>query len=244
MSSIRFQGVSNVEQFFEIKSYLEGLKGNGFLQSSGVAPRAGGDFEATITFSDRADKDRAMGILRDYLPETFPEISTDDKFMGITILACPESYQEGNIVDIISVHGLEGHATNTWTCSSPNARVWLRDFLPRDIPNARVMSFGYESHVRSKSVAEIEDTARQLLNGLKSKRETENACSRPLIFIAHSLGGLVVKKASFLLSVLYHPKEKREADNTYIGYIDSTINQCLQFNSRPHMLCDILRNPT
>ena len=48
--------------------------------------------------------------------------------------------------------------------------LWLRDFLPADIPNARIMSFGYNSTVAfRKSVAKIEDKALELLNHLSFK---------------------------------------------------------------------------
>ncbi|KAH3938661.1 hypothetical protein HBH98_243260 [Parastagonospora nodorum] len=47
-------------------------------------------------------------------------------------------------VDIVAVHGLNGHREKTWTAGSGVNGVdsinWLRDLLPHDLPNARILS--------------------------------------------------------------------------------------------------------
>ncbi|KAL2048275.1 hypothetical protein N7G274_000186 [Stereocaulon virgatum] len=103
-------------------------------------------------------------------------------------------------VDVVAVHGLQGDALKTW--EHENGSLWLRDFLPKDLPSAYVMTFGYDSTVAfSKSVAEIEDKALDLLNRLGAERAvSRNAASKAItiIFICHSLGGILVKKAIVL----------------------------------------------
>lgn len=70
-------------------------------------------------------------------------------------------------VDVVAVHGLQGDAHKTW--EHDDGSLWLRDFLPADIPFARIMTFGYDSTVAfSKSVAKIEDKALELLNQLSA----------------------------------------------------------------------------
>jgi len=89
-----------------------------------------------------------------------------------------------------------GHRTRTWQHAETKA-YWLRDFLPGDIENARVMVYGYNSAVAfSKSTAGVEEFARDLLERLNIVRQGNNCNDRPVIFICHSMGGLVVKKAS------------------------------------------------
>jgi protein SERAC1 len=105
------------------------------------------------------------------------------------------------MIDIVAVHGLNGHYLRTWSARGPDgAQVnWLRDFLPKQIPNARIMSYGYNSALQfSKSVADIFTFADQLLEALISRRVTEIEQKRPIMFICHSLGGIVFKQASRL----------------------------------------------
>lgn len=75
---------------------------------------------------------------------------------------------------IVAVHGLNGDAFRTWT-ESKSKKLWLRDFLPGDLPSARMMVFGYnaEPFFRS-SVAGIEEHARGLLAALVEKRAGGN----------------------------------------------------------------------
>jgi hypothetical protein len=72
---------------------------------------------------------------------------------------------------IIAIHGLNGNQINTWT-EPKSKKLWLRDFLPKDLPGARVMTFGYNAAAAfGNSVAEIRDHARGLLGELIEKRE-------------------------------------------------------------------------
>lgn len=75
---------------------------------------------------------------------------------------------------------------------------WPRDFLPDDIPNIRVFIFGYDSHISHglngpANRSNIFQHGLTLLNAVSSVRYDYQ--DRPLIFVAHSLGGLIVKQA-------------------------------------------------
>jgi hypothetical protein len=75
-------------------------------------------------------------------------------------------------ISIVAIHGLGGHAMNTWT-HRPSKKMWLRDFLPGDIPNARVMTFGYDARViDSRSVLGLMENAENLLVDLQSRRSS------------------------------------------------------------------------
>ncbi|KAK4241992.1 hypothetical protein C8A03DRAFT_11797, partial [Achaetomium macrosporum] len=129
---------------------------------------------------------------------------------------------------IVAVHGLGGHGANTWTCSKPIAHMWLRDFLPQKFPNARVMSFGYESRVLSRSTGGVQEAAEQLLRLLDGVVLNTGSEQRPLVFIAHSLGGLVLKTASFLI-----PDSELSQSHGTAGAIH-TRTRCVAFFGTPH----------
>ncbi|KAH6895556.1 ankyrin repeat-containing domain protein [Thelonectria olida] len=100
-------------------------------------------------------------------------------------------------VDIVALHGLSGNAFKTWT--DKDDHLWLRDSLPDHIPNARIMTFGYDSALRnSKSRMTVFDFAQDLLERLLAERKDPTERERPLIFLCHSLGGIVAKQALIL----------------------------------------------
>jgi hypothetical protein len=75
---------------------------------------------------------------------------------------------------LVAVHGLNGDAKRTWTHRETNA-LWLQDFLPRDVKNIRVMSFGYNASAAfGGTTATIADHAKALLGCLVDKREGED----------------------------------------------------------------------
>ncbi|KAM5342890.1 hypothetical protein ACJ41O_013856 [Fusarium nematophilum] len=114
------------------------------------------------------------------------------KFDGITPLY---EDQNGADVDIIAVPGLGSHALGSW--KSPNSDdVWIRDFLPKDVPNIRVLLYGYDTVLPgSLSKQSIEDLGGALLEQIIAFRAKDGTSHRPIIFIGHSLGGLLIKEA-------------------------------------------------
>ncbi|RGP79315.1 tetratricopeptide-like helical domain [Fusarium longipes] len=80
------------------------------------------------------------------------------------------------VVDIVAVHGLNGHREKTWT--SDNGVYWLRDFLPTDVPNARIFSWGYDANTHAVSGTSsmfLYDHARSLVADLTRRRKLTNA---------------------------------------------------------------------
>ncbi|KAF7164161.1 hypothetical protein CNMCM5623_008851 [Aspergillus felis] len=114
-------------------------------------------------------------------------------------------------IDFVFVHGLNprgrsDHPYETWR--HPNGTFWPRDYLPQDIPHARVFVYGYNSNVtnpQAMSTASVKDHANTLLNLLDMERSPQlNTRPPKIVFIGHSLGGLVIKQA--LLNAHEDPK--------------------------------------
>lgn len=69
----------------------------------------------------------------------------------------------------MAIHGLGGHPFKTWT---EGDALWLRDFLPSSIPEARILTYGYDSGVAfNKSASGISDFARDLLECVRMIRK-------------------------------------------------------------------------
>jgi predicted alpha/beta hydrolase family esterase len=67
------------------------------------------------------------------------------------------------------------------------------------------MSYGYNSRTTfSKAVTDINDEAAMLLDRLNGERQSKDQKARPIIFVSHSLGGIVVKKVR-VLSIIAMP---------------------------------------
>ena len=136
------------------------------------------------------------------------------------VLFKPASDTDLTAGSIVAVHGLNGHREKTWTAHEEVN--WLRDFLPLDIPKARILTWGYDANTHSTSrisAQYIYDHARTLVSDLSLKRSltevqepfsdntrfllrTFQTRTRPIVFVAHSLGGIVVKSVGFLTKLV------------------------------------------
>ncbi len=108
--------------------------------------------------------------------------------------------------DVIFVHGLKGRALSTWhpdnKCAEECLPFWLGDEFKEKVD---IWSFGYEAEPsqwfgRGRSMP-IYDRALNFRERLVNKKLGQ----RPLIFVTHSLGGLIVKKM-----LLLPPKNRKQ----------------------------------
>jgi len=87
-----------------------------------------------------------------------------------------------------------------------------------------VYSFGYPAEVLfTREKSDISDFARALLEDVKAQRISQEDKRRPLVFLCHSMGGIVVKKA-FNISVV---------DQERYGAIRSAV-PAIVFFATPH----------
>jgi len=92
------------------------------------------------------------------------------------------------------VHGLTGNRETTWTDKATGV-FWPAHLLRNDVPKTRILTFGYDADIThfwaSASQNCIRNHAVNLANALAQLRERTETENRPLIFVTHSLGGLV-----------------------------------------------------
>lgn len=98
---------------------------------------------------------------------------------------------EGDI-DIVAVHGVNGHYLKSFTDST--GCCWLRQLLPEDFPRCRVFSYDYGADMFPKvAMRTMSDLSSDFCEDLLS-RAGRGEKSRPLVFIGHNLGGLLIKR--------------------------------------------------
>ena len=138
----------------------------------------------------------------------------DENFIGFTPLNDPKDAN----VDIVAVTGLGGHALGSFR-STDGMSVWLRDFAPEDIPRARFITYGYDTAVvASDNNQGVHELAHTLLDGLAIFRQLTQTPQRPLLFVCHSLGGVVLKEALVMSSKAIDAKHKRLLEVTTMTY--------------------------
>ena len=104
---------------------------------------------------------------------------------------------DGAIADVVFIHGLGGGSRKTWAKNEDPALFWPGEWLPRDenFQDVRILTFGYDADWSKESILNIQDFGKSLLYALKDAPAGSRAQRCPIIFVCHSLGGLVAKKA-------------------------------------------------
>ncbi|KAH7123000.1 hypothetical protein EDB81DRAFT_913094 [Dactylonectria macrodidyma] len=103
-------------------------------------------------------------------------------------------------VDIVAVHGLGANVDWSWTWrdkARPSSTVnWLKDphMLPKVVPNSRIMVYNYDSRWHADAPrTRLQICGEEFVRNLHTFREGQQ--DRPVVFIGHSLGGLVIQHA-------------------------------------------------
>ncbi|KAK5940015.1 hypothetical protein PMZ80_007433 [Knufia obscura] len=128
-----------------------------------------------------------------------PRKTLDDIQQGIKVLYKPADGAKPDC-DIVVIPGLGTDPEKSWQ-SNKTEFNWIKDSkdgLARDFPKARILLFQYESAWSGglKVKQFIYNIAISLLLGLRGSREARS--TTPVVFLGHSMGGLVIAKAIVL----------------------------------------------
>jgi len=100
----------------------------------------------------------------------------------------------------VAITGLGGHVYGSWQDKSNKDFMWIRDYLPRELPSIRVILFGYDTTLKgSHSFKMPDDIANHLISQLVTGGWGEPS-AKPIVFLAHSLGGIIFKQAIVMLA--------------------------------------------
>ncbi|XP_078587725.1 protein SERAC1-like [Branchiostoma floridae x Branchiostoma japonicum] len=143
---------------------------------------------------------------------------------GVYLFHPQDRSREAIRADIVFVHGLLGGAIKTWrqqdnTDDHPEmenhthpemenhthpeegeeyTECWPKSWLAKDCPNLRILSVEYDTHLSDwQPICPVEQEKRSLANRSREILEKLKAAgvgTRPIIWVTHSMGGLLVKK--------------------------------------------------
>ncbi|KAB5546847.1 ankyrin repeat-containing domain protein [Coniochaeta sp. 2T2.1] len=164
--------------------------------------------------------------------------SSDNGSVGTLKLAITHEPESEPTIDIIAVHGLSGN---------PALSTWMTDLLPKDVRGARIMRYTYAVYTYNSeskrgdsvlSVEGIEEAARSLLVEILGTRDDEKDSGPPIVFIAHDIGGLIVKKA--LVMAERSPLFRRIADDCSLTAFICTPHRASESCSWDHLVMRIV----
>jgi len=98
--------------------------------------------------------------------------------------------------------------------------MWLKDFLPKDVKNIRIMTYGYDCTIvgSEQSDARMTDYRRNFIEQLETSRTSAKVVriylfmdgkmfadtvdayqNRPIVFLGHGLGGILILQVSICI---------------------------------------------
>ena len=131
-----------------------------------------------------------------------PDVAGIDRIIGCS--------NPNRTADVVFIHGLDGDAMSTWHPRHRPNRFWPK-WIGEDIPEVGVWSLGYQA-----SSMGWKGTSMPLLDravNTLSILEAAGIGQHPVIFIVHSLGGLLAKQMQRTGRDLGNPAWRQIADN-------------------------------
>ncbi|KAK4203134.1 hypothetical protein QBC40DRAFT_167527 [Triangularia verruculosa] len=158
-------------------------------------------------------------------------------FLGLYVVHEPplDGREEGEkVLDIVLVHGLNGHCVQTWTHPGiswsdwlkgiPQSVFWPTELLPERITNTRIMTYQYGSKaLLNTSVATLSDTADDLMLRIQPDEPRQVFFGTPhrgsdaaTSFIpVQKITGVVLGKSRFIPLLKTHSDGLREVSDEF-----------------------------
>ncbi|KAI3522115.1 hypothetical protein L1887_11594 [Cichorium endivia] len=145
------------------------------------------------------------------------------------------------LLDVVFVHGLRGGPFKSWRqseskLSSKSGLVekideeagkqgtfWPAEWLSADFPHARLFSLKYKTNLTQWSGASL--PLQEVSAMLLEKLITAGIGNRPVVFVTHSMGGLVVKQ-------MLHQARRENKDSLVSNTVGVVFYSCPHFGSK------------
>src|SRR5262245_54601354 len=163
------------------------------LKRFGIRPGPGLWSDYTIELSDRNPPPQTN--------EAFTDRDNKEtaKVKGSKLTKLSQERKEEFVGDVIFVHGMDGDSKSTWVTA--NGKSSWAQWFSEDRPDLCVWSFDYST----KGLSWLGSATQLPLRAIDflARLVNENFGERPICFVAHSLGGMVVKQ--LLREAVVHP---------------------------------------
>lgn len=130
----------------------------------------------------------------EYVPYDEPDFGLVDGDRGVL--------KDGVDFDVVLVHGLHGSKSTTWCDEGESWNTWNKTLIKDDLFGywtIRELYYWYETNWESTHIYfpdGINEEAQKLVDELvEARKGLDTEKSRPIVFIGHDIGGLIVKKA-------------------------------------------------
>lgn len=153
---------------------------------------------STLTVADGAGSS-VTSEWRFRVPGLIEPLVLDSHFLGLTVLN--DVSVADHQFDCIALSGLASHPFGSWQPKGDDkSYMWIRDTLPTSIDGVRFILYGYDTTLKnSTSFQTIVDLANSLYLTLQTNGWA-SPTTKPLVFLAHSLGGVLLKQFLVILA--------------------------------------------
>jgi len=136
-------------------------------------------------------------------------------------------------VDVVFIHGLMGGVFYTWRQQDPSnereftdeqvsedsySYCWPRDWLAEDSNHVRVIGCDFDSYISqwggSCPTQDFKQNLEERSADMLQKLQEAGVGNRPVIFVGHSMGGLIIKKMLVEAKLSEDPDKRMFASNT------------------------------
>jgi len=134
---------------------------------------------------------------------------------------------------VVFIHGLMGGVFYTWRQQDPSnereftdeqvsedsySYCWPRDWLAEDSNHVRVIGCDFDSYLSqwggSCPTQDFKQNLEERSADMLKKLQEAGVGNRPVIFVGHSMGGLIIKKMLVEAKMSEDPEKRMFADNT------------------------------
>ncbi|KAL0545647.1 hypothetical protein IC582_015537 [Cucumis melo] len=165
----------------------------------------------------------------------------NDNNTSLSHMSQNDSRPDSPLVDVVFIHGLRGGPYKSWRISEDKSSTksglvekidqeagklgtfWPGEWLSSDFPRARMFTLKYKTNLTQWSGASL--PLQEVSSMLLDKLVTAGIGDRPVVFVTHSMGGLVVKQ------MLYKAKTEN-IDNLVKNTVGVVFYSCPHFGSK------------